>query len=363
MSGETIPFVSVPDASEITAAWLTAALRSRGFAADIAAVVASPIGNGQVGDTYRYELSFRHGASGGLPSSIIGKHHSASDEARAIARQLDLYLNEFMFYKEIAPSADAPIARPFYVERDEQDRFVLLLEDLAPAKPADQLAGITRDQARLAVHAAAKLHACRWNDAGLAASGWINVRPLAQGVATTADIVPCWPGFEERFADLLDDRLMAAGRKFVAGFAQWNRPLAAPRSITHNDYRPDNFMFGTREGGAPFSVVDWQTVSYHYGVLDVAYMIGGAFDGDERMAIEQELLPEYFAALCAAGVRGFSFEECQRQYRYFTFAGMTVAIVAAMSVKRTERGDRMFASMYRRHCSHALSLDALDLLD
>lgn len=355
-------FIAVPDACDITAAWLTAALRSRGIDAEIAAVTSKPIGTGQVGDTYRYSLTFANGRTGGLPPTIVGKHHSGSEEARAIAKQLDLYLNEFMFYKEIAPSADVPVARPLYVERDTDDRFVLLLEDLAPAEPADQLVGITREQARLGVLAAAKLHACHWGDESLAKSGWINSRPLAQGVATAADIVPLWPGFEQRVGDFLDAPLISAGRQFVAAFAEWNRPLGGPRSITHNDYRPDNFMFGTSAGGAPFSVVDWQTVTFHYGALDVAYLIGGAFEGDERAELEHELLPQYHDALCAAGVRDFPFSELERQYRYFTFAGMTVAIIALMSVKRTERGDKMLSNMYRLHCTHALAHDALKLL-
>lgn len=352
----------VPDADGVDAAWLTAALRRAGFEVEVVSFEAKPIGMGQVGDTYRYTIDYRGAASADAPRTLIGKHHSSNAASRAVAHQLGLYRNEYMFYRDLAPSVGATIARPFDVVNDDEGRFVLLLEDLAPAMPCDQLTGISGDLARLAVREAAKLHASHWGDDALAGNGWINARPLAQGVASPDQLAPCWPAFEERFADLVPKRHMEVAAAFVRDCHMWNRPLRGPRSLTHNDFRPDNFMVAGAEGGKPLTIVDWQTLSFNYGVLDVAYLLGGSFEGEERWRLEQELLPEYHDALRAFGVEGYDFETFRRHYRHFTFAGLTVTIVAAMSVKRTERGDRLFTAMLNRHCSHILDQDALPLL-
>ncbi len=52
----------------------------------------------------------------------------------------------------------------------------------------------------------------------------------------------------------------------------------------------------------------------------------------------------------------------EADYRHFTFAGITVAVGAAMLVQRTERGDRLFLTMLDRHVRHVLDHDAVALL-
>jgi hypothetical protein len=39
-----------------------------------------------------------------------------------------------------------------------------------------------------------------------------------------------------------------------------------------------------------------------------------------------------------------------------------MAVAASMMVARTDRGDRMFLTMARRHARHALDLDAPDVI-
>jgi hypothetical protein len=45
-----------------------------------------------------------------------------------------------------------------------------------------------------------------------------------------------------------------------------------------------------------------------------------------------------------------------------TFGGVLMAVVAAMVVQRTERGDLMFLTSTTRHAQHALDSDASALL-
>jgi aminoglycoside phosphotransferase (APT) family kinase protein len=193
-------------------------------------------------------------------------------------------------------------------------------------------------------------------------SAWLQSPPLAQGIVSPDDLAPFWPGFRERYAGMVAPELLAVGDRFIACGAAWNRPRPTPRSLTHNDFRPDNFLFATPEGGRPVTIVDWQTLTFSYGVLDVAYLIGGAFAGEQRRIAESVLLPAYFDALREAGVRDYAHAQFMDDYRHFTFAGLAIAIIAAMTVGRTERGDRLFLNMFDHHASHVIDQDAIGYL-
>ena len=77
-----------------------------------------------------------------------------------------------------------------------------------------------------------------------------------------------------------------------------------------------------------------------------------------RRQHEDDLLRAYYDDLVGAGVSDFSWDECWRDYRRATFAGLVMAVGASMLVERTERGDRMFMAMAQRHAEHALDLGA-----
>jgi aminoglycoside phosphotransferase (APT) family kinase protein len=148
--------------------------------------------------------------------------------------------------------------------------------------------------------------------------------------------------------------------RFAERYEGYSRLLDRPRCVTHNDYRPDNMLFG--ETGQ-VTVVDWQSCALGQNAVDVAYLIGGAFVPADRRAIEGELLDSYHRELLDQGVADYSQAGLAEDYRHFTFAGINVAVGAAMMVKRTERGDRMFLTMLDRHVTHVLDTGALAILD
>jgi hypothetical protein len=61
-------------------------------------------------------------------------------------------------------------------------------------------------------------------------------------------------------------------------------------------------------------------------------------------------------------VDGYSLEQLRHDTRRDSFGGVLMAIVAAMVVQRTERGDLMFLTSTTRHAQHALDVDAPALL-
>ena len=55
----------------------------------------------------------------------------------------------------------------------------------------------------------------------------------------------------------------------------------------------------------------------------------------------------------------YSFEQAWNDYRRGSFVGFLMAVMSAMIVERTERGDEMFAVMGERSGWQALHLDAV----
>ena len=94
---------------------------------------------------------------------------------------------------------------------------------------------------------------------------------------------------------------------------------------------------------------------------DVAYCISTSFlDPYERAGAEKELVKEYHALLEVND--NYSFEQAWNDYRRGSFVGFLMAVMSAMIVERTERGDEMFAVMAERSGWQALHLDAISFL-
>ncbi len=109
-------------------------------------------------------------------------------------------------------------------------------------------------------------------------------------------------------------------------------------------------------------MLDWQTCVDGVGPSDVAYFLGAGLAEGERREAEGQIVRDYHAGLVAAGVTGYDWDTCWRDYRRGTWSGFLMAVGASMVVKRTDRGDQMFLTMAGRHARHALDLDAADAL-
>jgi Phosphotransferase enzyme family len=343
---------------------LTTALRSSGALPDGARVVAvdeERVGTGQMGDCRRLALSYDTEVD--APATVVAKLPSADETSRATGVAMRTYEVEVRFYQELAPTLPvrAPVCHHAEIDLATGD-FVLLLEDLAPAQQGDQVAGCTVDQAALVLEEAARLHAPRWGDPTLDELDWM-VRYTPEGRdGLQALMTVLWPNFVERYGERLEPDVIDLGHRFVARLGDWYALRPEPHTVVHNDYRLDNLLFGTAEGGPPVAVVDWQTTGLGPGVADVSYFVGAGLPVEDRRAHEEALVRRYHEALLAAGVEGLGWDDCWEQYRAFAFSGFHMAVLAAMIVERTDRGDAMFLAMAGRHGRQALDLDSESLL-
>jgi hypothetical protein len=353
----------IPTPESVGPAFFTDVLRAGGHAGvSVASFAADDVGTGQIGRCVRFTLEFA-GDANGAPRTLVGKFPSQDALSRQTGVQLRNYAREIFFYRELA--ARIPIAKPrcYYAEIvGNGPEFALILEDMAPATQGDQLAGCTPEIARAALVELAKLHASTWMDARLRGHELV-AEPSADGaVAGRALYAQMLPAFLARFAP----RLARDEQEIIAAVAKSQGPPhrypAEPWALVHIDYRLDNLLIDARTSPPRVSVVDWQSLVLGSPLSDAAYFLGASLLPEVRRPVERELVCAYYDALCAGGVRGYSWEQCWQDYRRGAFAGFAVTVIASVIVQETARGNEMFTAMATRHARHALDLGSAEFL-
>ncbi|MDF2900223.1 MAG: hypothetical protein K0Q62_282 [Phenylobacterium sp.] len=352
MSG---PDIRRPEA--IDAAWLSRALQSSGLEAEVADFTAAPVGSGQIGDSIRFKLTYARGAG---PATMVGKFPSADPDSFNTGVMLGNYTREVMFYRHLA--GGARIRTPHCLFADVEPatgEFVLLMEDLAPAQQGDQLRGVSLDEAERVIDEAAKLHASHWEDETLDDLPWVSGSRAAPASAASPELVQgLWAAFVDRYNDRLQPKWIDIGVRLSTRYPVLGELHRGPRCLTHNDFRPDNMMFGPEA----VTTLDWQSFAFGSGAQDVAYFLAGGLSPELRRQHEPRLLDRYLAGLRAHGVEGYSRADLVRDYGRGGFLLFLTAFLAAMVVKRTERGDAMFIQMLGGASQHILDHDALAAL-
>ncbi len=345
---------------EIDAAWMTAMLQEAGIDAVVRGLTSKSVGTGQIGDSVRFVLDYERGGDD-APRSVVGKFPAADDTSRATGIMLGNYLREVNFYRTLADKALIHTPRAYMAETNaDGGEFVLIMEDLAPAEQGDQLAGVSLDQARLVMGEAAKLHASHWDDDNLDALPWVSGSKAAPPSAATPEMVQAlWMGFRARYADRLLPHWIEVGEVLAGKFGAVSAAHDGPRCLTHNDFRPDNMMFGTAAGGYPVTTLDWQSFAYGAGATDVAYFLAGALPAQVRRDHEDELLALYHERLTALGVKDYALADLKRHYGNGAFLLFFTAFFAAMVVEQTARGDEMFMRMLSGAADHILDHGAM----
>ena len=339
--------------AEVTAEWLSGVL-----GVEIAAVEWRPIGTGQVGDSARFSLTYGP-PNAGAPT-LAGKSPAADATSRQTAVTHGLYAKEVAFYRELAPKLAIRTPHAYAAEvSDDGSAFVLLFEDLGPARQGDQLAGCGLADAREAVRQLAGLHAPSWDNAEFIERPWFAPRPGAlESLAAAYPIAT--QVFADRYAEQLAPELMDICHGLAGATDKWFGRETAHRCLVHGDYRLDNMLFDIKGGAEPLGVLDWQTLQVGSGLTDLAYFLGAGV-GTSLAEHEDELMDLYLAAMAERGV-ALSREQIWPDYRRGALHGVSTAVFSAAFVERTARGDAMFLDMARGACQLALKHDSLGAL-
>jgi len=169
---------------------------------------------------------------------------------------------EVRFYQQVVSTVGVRTPRCYHADVEPSTaEFVLILEDMAPARAGDQLAGCSVDDAALALTELAALHAPRWADPALERLEWLH-RKTDESNDVGASLLPVlFDGFAARYGEVLEESVLDVGRRLMPDIGATCAASPRPWTVQHADYRLDNLLFGTAAGGVPLAVVDWQTVT------------------------------------------------------------------------------------------------------
>ena len=150
---------------EVSADWLNGQLQAAGVSgnARVTEVEWQPIGTGQVGDSARFCLTYDRPTD--APATVAGKFPAADQTSRGTAAAFGLYAREVGFYRELASQLSIRVPQVLAAEiaADGVD-FILLFEDLGPARGGNQLDSCSLADAQAAMRQAAGLHAPSWEN-------------------------------------------------------------------------------------------------------------------------------------------------------------------------------------------------------
>ena len=334
-------------AEDLTAEWFTGVMAN---GATVVAVRCEEIGVGVgfMGEVHRCHLTWEHpvGREGtgvaGPPPSVIVKTPTKVPENFAAGDALRSYEREIVVYQTLRSTLGVPMPgyyhgsmdpdpapwmqRPLFFLFDHlsirginwliaqflklsgksRRRYVLVIEDIADARPPTQMLGGSLDDARRALEVLARFHAANWmrSDATRHYRHFWAVDTVPR--VGQASYVRNRSEFVERFGPLLRDGMLERLDAIQDRVPEICAALAAePWTMLHGDYRLDNVLF--RPNGE-MVVLDFQGVGCGRPAVDVAYFITTALTAEHRDA-EAALLRTYHDALVAAGVSSYPFEQ------------------------------------------------------
>ena len=96
------------------------------------------------------------------PKSLVIKLPAENETNRAVAEQFYLYFKEVRFYDELAPLTGAASPKIYASSLDENQNFLLLMEDATDYRMGNQVIGATLEECEICVTELAKLHASFW---------------------------------------------------------------------------------------------------------------------------------------------------------------------------------------------------------
>ena len=356
--------------AEITAEWLTAALRNSGAIEDatVTSFDATVIGEGAgiLGQLSKVALTYDTPEEG-APKSVIGKFPAAAPENREVAMFFRFYETEVNFYEQIAEKVELRTPRCYFSAFEPSNGdYLLLLEDLAPAQVGDQAAGCSGKHVQLAISELAKFHATWWNSPELDKLDWLPGYDAEWLIQAAEDgYAQAWEPFVEFTKSYLTPELADVCKRFGKSIRKIMNTLAkdGPRTIAHGDFRLDNLFFASKQGGAPFAVIDWQISGKAGGIFDIAYFVCGTLPVAERRAAEPDLVKLYHDTLVGRGVMDYSFDQCWEDYRLSTLFLLIPSVIPLGSLHLgNDRGVQLFTTISKRTLAAITDLKSADLL-
>jgi aminoglycoside phosphotransferase (APT) family kinase protein len=339
--------------AEITASWLTSALRTDRPAARATSV---EVIGAHSGTTGRAMLRVAWAPDAGLPERVFAKLPPSDATQRRMVDATDMGRREARFYAGLAQQVPVRVPAALWSGwGEDSSRYLMLLEDLAVSGCDFPLSNdpAILDFTRALVDELARLHA-RFAD-------WPRFAPAFPWVERTMrnewGRMLVQAGLDA-FRDSSPPEFAAIGEIYVAHMDAWNDWMdVGPHTLIHGDCHLGNLF---RDGSRP-GFLDWACLAHAPGVRDVAYFLCNSLPTELRRKEERDLLQRYRAGLAASGVSVPEFDETWRDYRRFALVSWVAATTTAAAGSRMQPIEVGQRAMARTNAA-VRDLDSLSLL-
>lgn len=342
----TIP-ASIDD---VTPAWLSEVM---GCSITDATPTQIGVGIGVSSALYRVRLTGDGESEGDCPDSVVVKLPALDEAAVFTSTVLRMYIREVGFFEQLADQSPIRVPKFHHGAVDEEtSRFVVVMEDLGGLRIVDQVEGMAIEDAERAVDELAAWHANWWNKADTLAE---------QGmVVSLAD--PIYPAilpmvFGEGWAKVTEamdvqPSILGVGPRFGEAIAGLLQDLnAAPRTMTHGDYRADNMLFA--DDGS-LALLDFQLIGSGSGAYDLAYFVTQSLDPEVASANEKALFDRWTAGLRARGIPEGDLGGMWDLYRKAALFCLVYPIVASRGMDLSDPRQRGLVECMNTRLSRAI---------
>lgn len=327
---------------EVTAGWLTEALRDRHPGITVKSMKVAPALLGTAGKI-RVRVTYdAAGVAAGLPTSLVVKG-GFSAHREMMYRE---YMLEARFYAEVAPRLPGiRVPHCHYAHWDDSQRQALIILEDLDARGATFCRvqqPLTFAQAASQLDLQATYHAQWWMSDAFKPGGelaWVEaLDPLPEGVAGTYQRGQLQPGVYAHYMGL--PRGVAVSRMFhdrdrMERAMERLRVVdrSGPHCFLHVDPHLGN-LYIDADGAA--GLLDWQAPRKGPWVHDFAYFLISSLDVLDRRSWEHDLLRHYLNALHARGVSAPAFDEAWHAYRQQAVYGLYYWLVNPVEFQAEE---------------------------
>jgi hypothetical protein len=294
-------------ATDITPAWLTAALQERHPGTRVASIVVRD--RAEVTNSHA-RLLVTYEAETTAPTSLFCKLLPV-DDRRASITTTRMGPREVRFYRDLAPLLKVRVPEVHVAIHDESDdSFILLMEDLTATgcEVSDGTWGVDTDGAAIALEWLAEIHA-RYEDPAVRAAEapWVS-EPV---FGSTYGSVMLQHGLDHHRDRLSDDFAAIAEIYIHRGRELHELFTRGPKTVIHGDTHIGNLFFD--HGTLGF--LDWGIINVNTPMREVSYFMNMAMNIEDRRRSDRDLLRLYLDARRAFGASEITFDDALLAHR------------------------------------------------